>query len=281
MTKHDTLSATAATRRRLAAAPLTVLLALAAAASAGAQGMPADAVLRDFEPNGDYVLTVDGKAVPAAQIYHSDLAPAFLIMTSAFPSPVLLMPREGTVTTVHIMKVAKQPDGTVDLLADAVLEPQGRFQAEDDRVSFQVGAKSATFEPKPPLLGQKNAAALRAYSPSYGRLAEAYRPNGQQIAALKRAARPIKVQVFFGSWCPFCKEYVPHILKVEEALKGTKVQFEYIGLPRDLKTPEAQRMKVKSVPTGIVFVNGKEAGRISGDGWKTPEAALVRIVAGA
>jgi hypothetical protein len=59
------------------------------------------------------------------------------------------------------------------------------------------------------------------------------------------------------------------------------VQFEYFGLPRDLKAPEAQRLKVKAVPTGIVYVNGKEVGRISGDGWKTPEATLAKIVAGA
>jgi thiol-disulfide isomerase/thioredoxin len=278
--KHDSLSSRSRRARRLAAS-LALLLAFAGVSGAVAQGAPSDAVLRDFQPIGDYVLWVEGKEVPAAKIYQTELAPAILVMSSALPAPVLLMPREGSVSTVHIMKVAKQSDGSIDLLADAVLAPQGRFQAVDDEVGFTVAGKAAKLKTRPPLLGLKNAAALKAYSPTYGRGAQEYRPNGQTIASLKKMGRPVKVQVFFGSWCSFCKHYVPYVLKVEEALKGSKVQFEYFGLPRDLKAPEAQRLKVKAVPTGIVYVNGKEAGRISGDGWKAPEAALAKIISGA
>ncbi len=280
MTMHDSQSSPSRRTRRLAAS-LVLLLAFVGVAGAAAQGMPSDAVLRDFEPIGDYVLWVDGKEVPAAKIFQTELAPAYLIMSSALPAPVLLMPREGTVSTVHIMKVAKQPDGSIDLLADAVLAPQGRFQAAGDEVAFTVEGKPAKLKTRPPLLGVKSAAALKAYSPTYTRGAQEYRPNGQTIASLKKTGRPVKVRVFFGSWCSFCKHYVPYLLKVEEALKGSKVQFEYFGLPRDLKAPEAQRLKVNSVPTGIVYVNGKEAGRISGDGWKAPEAALAKIISGA
>ncbi len=275
--KHDSRSR----HGRRPAALSTLLLLVLTAGAAAAQGVPADAVLRDFEPTGDWLLSVDGKAAPTAQIYQSQPARAFLLMSSAFPSPVLLMAGEGTVATVHIMKVAKQSDGTIDLLADAVLEPQGRLQAVGPEVRFAVAGKAGTLEEKPPLLGLRNAAALKSYSPSYARGAQAYQPNGQQIAALKKNGKPVKVQIFFGSWCSFCKQYVPYVLKVEEALRGSKVEFEYFGLPRDLKAPEAQRKKVNAVPTGIVYVNGREAGRISGDGWKRPEAALARIIAGA
>ena len=200
--KHDPVPS----RSRRAAVSLALLLACAGVSAAAAQGVPSDAVLRDFQPIGDYTLWFDGKDVPTAQIYQSE-APAMLIMSSALPAPVLLMPREGTVSTVPIMKIAKQPDGSVDLLADAVLAPQGRFQAVDDVVGFTVAGKPAKLKTRPPLLGLKNAAALKAYSPTYTRGAQSYRPNGQTIANLKKTARPVKVQVFFGSWCSFCKHY--------------------------------------------------------------------------
>jgi thiol-disulfide isomerase/thioredoxin len=274
--KHDVSLRPSAGRRGVAAFALLV-----ACAAVAAHAVPSDAVLRDFQPIGDYVLWVAGKEVPTAQIYHSELAPAFLLMSSALPAPVLLLPREGLVATVPILKVAKRPDGSIDLLADADPAPQGRFEALDEEVRFTVGGKAAALKPRPPLLGPKTAAALKAYSPTYGRGAQGYQPNGQHIARLRQTPQPVKVRIFFGSWCSFCKQYVPYVLKVEEVLKGSRVQFEYFGLPRDLKAPEAQRLKVKAVPTGIVYVNGREAGRISGDGWKAPEAALARIVAGA
>ncbi len=268
---------TPTTPRRPAALLLAFLASLCVAGAAAAQ-VPSDAVLRGFEPTGDYVLWVGGKPVNA-EIYQAEAVPAILVLSSSLPSPVMLMPRQQSVETVHIMKVAKQKNGTIDLLADAVLEPQGQFKVVGEDVAFTVDGRQAQLKTKPPLLGAKNAAALRAYSPSYGRGAQAYRPNGQQIAALKKAAKPVKVRVFFGSWCPFCKEYLPHLLKVEEQLKGSKVQIEYFGLPRDLKHPEAQRLNVHGVPVGIVYIGGREVGRISGEGWKTPEAALAKIVA--
>ena len=74
------------TLRRLALAALALTLA----AGAQAQGVPSDSVLRGFQRNWDYVLSVSGKEVPAAEIYVAERVPAYLILTSAFPSPVML-----------------------------------------------------------------------------------------------------------------------------------------------------------------------------------------------
>ena len=105
-----------------------VLALLALPLLAHAQGVvPSDAVLRGFQPSGEFVLIVDGVPVPAAEIYQNDKLPGMLILTSALPSPVLLSPRTGQAETVNLMKVSKQKDGSVDLLADAVLSPIGQF----------------------------------------------------------------------------------------------------------------------------------------------------------
>ena len=113
---------------------------------------PSDNVLREFRPTGDYILVVGGKEVPA-EIYQSERAAAILVVSSAFSSPVLLEPRTSMAETVSVMKVAKQPDGSIDLLADAVLAPQGQLQLTEEAVSFTAEGHAAALKPRPPLLG--------------------------------------------------------------------------------------------------------------------------------
>jgi thiol-disulfide isomerase/thioredoxin len=265
-------------RRALAA----LLLAAAAATAAPAlrAQVPSDAVLRGFQKIGDYMLVVNGKEDKGGEIYQNDRIPAYLILGTALPSPVLLTPRAGTVETVQQMKVVKQKDGTVDLLADATLAPQGKFQMQDQNVVFTSEGRKVSLTPKPPLLGLKRSADLKSYSPDYVRTAQVYAPNAATIAALRKVEQPATVRVFFGSWCPHCKQIVPQILKIEDQLGGSKIRFEYYGLPRDFKDPEVKRLSIKAVPTAVVYVNGRVAGRLEGNDWNTPEASLSRVLGG-
>lgn len=259
----------------------TLLAALLLAVPAFAQNV--DSVFRDFHRTGDFILMVDGKAAPNAEIYKSDVAPAYLILTSALPSPVLLTPRAMAVETVSIMKVAKQKDGTVDLLADAQTVPQGQIRLEGEKVLFNSEGHRLSLNPRPPLLGARKSTDLRTHSPEYVAKARGYTPNGQAVAALRKETRPVRVRVFFGSWCPHCKEHLPYLMRVEEELKksGSKMQFDYYGLPPGFgNEPEAKKFKVSGVPLGIVYVNGREVGRISGGAWSAPDVALRNILNG-
>ncbi len=264
---------------------LALVLALAAMPSFARPqggGVPSDSVLRGFQPIGDYVLIVNGK--PAAGDIYQNQLPAILVMSSSLSSPVLLTPGAGSkVETVHIMKVAKQPDGSVDLLADAVLAPIGQFKTDGDNVSFTYQGKNVSLNPKPPLVGRHVAQELKTHNPMYMRTASTYKPDGAAIASLKKNAKPVTVRVYFGSWCPHCRQHVPLILKVEDQLKGSQVKFEYVGLkkpPEGWNDPEVKKLNVRGVPTGIVYSNGKEIGRITGDNWNAPEVQLNKIVAG-
>ena len=262
------------------AAPAALVLALLAVPQiAPAQGVPSDSVLRGFQPNAEYNLIVGGKPV-AAEIYQNDQLPAILILTSALPSPVLLTPRAGTAETVNLMKVAKQPDGSVDLLADAKLAPLGQFKMEGENVAFSFQGKAVSLNPRPALLGLKTNADLKSSLPDYVRNARKYMPNAAAVAELNRRNVPVTVRTFFGSWCPHCRQHGPMLLKIEDEVKNSKIRFEYFGLPRDFNDPEAKKAGVKAVPTGIVYVNGKEVGRITGEGWSSPEVLLNRIIAG-
>jgi len=242
-----------------------------------------DAVLSGFQPVGDYLLEIDGKTAPKAEILRSERARGILILASQLPSPVLVSPASGAVETLNLMKVARQKDGSVDLLADAVLAPQGRFEVAGENVVFTVDGHRVRMLQRPYLVGAKTAADLRGDNPEYARKASAYEPAATAVAALRAERREVRVRVFFGSWCAFCKQHVPYLLRLEEELKGAKVRFDYYGLPRPfIGEPEATRMKVTGVPTAVVFVGGREIGRLEQpDDWKAPETALVELLSSA
>lgn len=261
--------------RPLSGALFAILLTAAVSSAQPA----VDSVFKDFQRTGDYLLMVDGKPVPSTEIYRNDDLPAYLLLSPALPAPVLLTPRTMAVETVPMAKIVRQKDGTVALAADAETKPQGEFKLEGDKVVFSSAGRKASLGPNPPLLGAQKAPALKNHSPEYVATARGYTPNGKVLAALKKEAKPVKVRVFFGSWCPHCKKNLPYLLRVEDELKGSKIQFEYYGLPqRFTNEPEAKKYGVDGVPLAIVYVNGKETGRIQGDDWESPETRLSGIL---
>jgi len=263
------------------------VLGLLAAAAAGAAfpvqaaqaAVPSDNVLRGFQQTGEYILLLNGQPDAGAEIYVNRNIAAYLILPSA-QSPILITAGAGTVETVPRSKVVRQKDGTVDLLADAVMKPQGKIQISDGRVDFTAEGKKAALGPNPPLLGLKKAAELKRHTPEYVQSAKTYTPNPVSVAKLKNQAAPVRLLVFFGSWCPHCKEMLPHLLRVEDEIRGSKIQIDYRGLPRDFNDPEAQRLQIHEVPTAIVFMNGKEIGRLTKNDWAAPEVALSVLLGG-
>ncbi len=257
------------------------LLLLLLPVLATAQRLPADVELQAFSPSSDYELKVDGQPVAKAKLYHSQRAAAYLI-TKAFDSPILIRQRGGTIERVHIMKVARRDNGGVDLLEGAVYASAGRFRIEGETIAFTLDGAEAKLVPRPPLIGWHPAAEVLEHSPEYGVKAETYTPTAGLVASLQKQQKNVVVKVFFGSWCSVCKRYLPLGLKLEESLgEASKVRFEYYGLPKPPKAwidPEAKKAAVEAVPTAIVYVEGKEAGRIKNNGWRKPEQTLAQIV---
>ncbi len=257
------------------------VLAFVLAGGALAAQAPADTVLRDFVPIGDLELVLDDVVEGNAEIYRSEKAVAFLIVSPDFASPVLLSPRRRAVEAVDFMKVSRREDGAIDLLADAVLANRGQFRLDGADVVFEVEGRQARLREKLPLLGKRSAKDLADYNPEYGRAATAYQPGTEIIEALAGQKAPVEVRIYFGTWCPHCSRAVPKIMKMEDELGEGVIQFAYYGLPKDLgNAPEAKSLGIKGVPTGIVYQGGKEIGRITANDWKSPELALQDILRG-
>ena len=72
---------------------------------------------------------------------------------------------------------------------------------------------------------------------------------------------------FYAKWCAPCKTLTPILNEVAEQLKG-KVLFFKVDIDNNHAT--AQTHKVTSVPTLILFKNGKEINRLIG--LQKPEA---------
>lgn len=241
--------------------------------------VPADAVLSGFQPNGEFLFELDGQDVKDAEIFFGERAGAFLIMAPVLSSPLLLGTRTGMVESVHLMKVAKRPDGSVDLLADATLDRISPFQLDGTEVTFDLKGKPAKLKPKPALVGFQKAATLIDYKADYGFLADAYTPSSSALATLKKESRDVRVLIYFGTWCPTCSRLVPRTLRVARELEGSKVHFEYYGLPRDMTNdPRTEKDKIQGVPTGIVYLGEQEIGRLGVKELNEPEAALRRML---
>jgi thiol-disulfide isomerase/thioredoxin len=260
---------------------LSLGAALALQATLAGARQAADPQLSDFQQIGTYALEIDGKDAPKAEIYKSDRSAAILVMVSDLPSPVLLNPGTFNVETINLMKVAKQPDGSIDLLPNPALQPQGNFEVDGERVVFGADGHRLALKPRPPLLKMQSGAALFAFSPEYGRNAKAYEPDAALVKALRGQSKPVRVLTVFGTWCPHCTQYVPRLMRVEQAIGASKIRFEYYGVARGAemsKDPEVTRLSVKGVPTAIVYVGEREIGRILGNGWANPEATLQNLL---
>lgn len=67
---------------------------------------------------------------------------------------------------------------------------------------------------------------------------------------------------FFASWCPHCQKMMPIVAEIKELLEG-KVKVYQFDI--DENQEAADQLKVNSIPTFIVYKNGVEQWRQSGE----------------
>lgn len=67
---------------------------------------------------------------------------------------------------------------------------------------------------------------------------------------------------FYASWCPHCQKMMPIVAQVKELLQGTVNVFQY-DIDENQTTADAEG--VNSIPTFIIYRNGREVWRQSGE----------------
>lgn len=73
---------------------------------------------------------------------------------------------------------------------------------------------------------------------------------------------PVVLVEFFASWCPHCRKMMPVVAQVKELLEGDAA---VIQLDIDENKELASEAKVDGIPTFIIYRDGKEQWRNSGE----------------
>jgi len=260
----------------LLAFALPVLLA----PPARGQMIPPHATLRDFEPLGMCNLEVGGAVLPGVKLFQSSKAGSSVLMTgTGLAASYLINVPQRAVQRLENSKVAVGADGLAFVLADAALDREGAFSTQANEVVFTIQGKPARLREKPYLLGLQAGKDLLHHDVTYAFRAKQYKLSSPAVKALQQAGEPVRVRIFFGNWCSHCREMVPRVLRLADALAGSPIRFEYYGLPPSFgNEPEAKRLGITGVPTGVVYRGGRELGRLSGGEISIPELGIRKIL---
>lgn len=75
------------------------------------------------------------------------------------------------------------------------------------------------------------------------------------------SSAPVVLVEFYASWCPHCQRMMPIVAQVKELLGDVPV----VQLDIDQNDAAANAAEVESVPTFIVYKDGSEVWRHSGE----------------
>ena len=89
---------------------------------------------------------------------------------------------------------------------------------------------------------------------------------------VKNSKGPLVI-IFSSPWCAICKKVVPKIEAISKEYNN--VEFSKINISTDRK--KSSELAILSVPTILIFKDGKEKERISGD---ISEEKLVQKIEG-
>jgi thioredoxin 1 len=97
--------------------------------------------------------------------------------------------------------------------------------------------------------------------------------NQAQFDAARDAGKPIAV-VFHADWCPTCRAQAPVLKELSQspALQSVTVYVANFDTDKALK----KSLRVTQQSTIVVFKDGKETARSTGDTQKEPLEALLR-----
>ncbi len=90
--------------------------------------------------------------------------------------------------------------------------------------------------------------------------------------ALEKSPNPVLVD-FWAPWCGPCRAFAPTFKKAAHEL-GEKLLFAKVNT-EEAHGPELGSLNIRSIPTLILFKNGKEIDRVSG---ALPESELKRWI---
>jgi thiol-disulfide isomerase/thioredoxin len=130
------------------------------------------------------------------------------------------------------------------------------------------------------MLGPVLREAVLEKNPDWRAVVAAYNPKPESIATLRAVAEDVTIEVYFGTWCPDSKAHVSEFFKVLDLADNPRLRAVYTAVPMDraLRAPYYGGRTIEKLPTFLVFVGGREKGRIVETPRKSVEGDIVRIL---
>ena len=142
---------------------------------------------------------------------------------------------------------------------------------------FAMGAGPPRTQPD--LRGKITVDLLYRAFPVFRSGADAYRPEPGAVKVISHIEEKTRLVVFLGTWCLDSQSEVPALLKTLAMARNPRLELELYAVDRamDDGIGVADQLNLQSVPTVVVFRNGREIGRIRGLARNTMESDLLDI----
>ena len=234
-----------------------------------------------FEPNYDFEVVMDGKQVPEATCYNSQTQPGMLLLGTPLGGAIFTR-MDRKVVSVNPAKIHVRGE-RVFVSGDAYLDTLTSWQLDGDAAELLLQGKKVRIQPRPLVLGQTTAQDVIEKTPLYRHLMSLYQPDAEALGFLKQYGRSVDIEVYFGSWCHVCKQYLPQFLRTITDCANPNFHVTLFGLPRDFSKDDkvTKEKQVKGIPCIILYSAGQEIGRIEGPPRQSYEkdlGGLLRLV---
>jgi len=262
-------------------ATLALLSAAALGLSATAVAQQAPDTRRLWMENFEYRVEVNGAWSQQARLFSANGRPSMLLIAPELKQPVVLQAGSHEALTVDASAIQPGPIPEQILVNDDDIHgPPSPYTMDGDAVVLFQDGRKVRLGRKPQILGETTTEELLAQLPAYRKGMEGYAPAEQDTIYLKTFKYPVSIEVFFGSWCPHCRETVPRFLKGMDVVGNTNIKVSFVGVPSPFNDyPPAKEKAIKGVPTFIVSAEGKEIGRIvTVPGDSSVEHELVKVL---
>lgn len=239
------------------------------------------ATLKGFTPSGKYIIVNGKETMTKAEVLHSKRAASYLLLKTGYDGVLLLEPRHTRVSAIDDAHMKRNKDGSVDLLASAKRKVLGNFKRNKQQIEIRLNDLRLDLKPNPPLLAWKLCDDLTRHNPEYRNGAKTFTLDEAAVAKLSKYEGTARINIYFGSWCPTCSRYLGRIMRLEEELKDTKIEFHYYGLPKPpamYRDSEVRRHRIRKLPSGVVFESGKRLGLIVSTRWTRPAREVAKLL---
>ena len=150
--------------------------------------------------------------------------------------------------------------------------------------TFSAVGHRMAFGPKTDLHGWRSYEEVVAHTPKYLMEASDYSTDGASLSRMVGCRESVVVNIYFGSWCPFCSAVMHKTIRTVYDLQqmgANQISFHFYGVKHTPKWWEDRELvahNIRKLIGGAVYINGQRVGVLQGNDFLTPEVSFARYV---